>query len=279
MTFARGILVVLGCLIHAEGGPSKGAGKQAQLKPLADGNRLRGVTVANATALHALGHMAKGMPCQCQLTQQTWLPSRRVTPKCIFIDLGAANGNTLQDFVSGKYGPVANCPSGQWEATLVEANPRFDQPLKQAETTYAGAVHAASSTAAYMCEAKTTFYLDTTSHQENYWGSSMSTKHTDTQGGKTPVTVPTINVLKLLYETTIPNDYVILKMDIEGAEWDVLPCLSKSPIAHLVDRLFVETHPQDWGNAGTTQEGYDAALAELRQKGVDIPNAYHSQTL
>jgi len=196
----------------------------------------------------------------------------------VFIDLGAANGNTLRDFVNGKYGPVANCPSGQWEATLVEANPRFNTPLKQMEAIYPGSVHAKDSTAAYMCEAQTTFYLDTTNHEHNYWGSSMSANHVDTKSSKQKVTVPTVNILRLIYETTIPTDYVILKMDIEGAEWDVLPCLSKSNIAHLVDRLLVEVHPSDWGNAGTTQEGLEAAVAELRAKGVDVPNSYHSQT-
>jgi len=272
MTFSKRLLIVLGCVISAGGSPAKGATKQQQLTP-----GLRGVAPANATALHALG--SKGMPCQCDVSQSTWLPNRRTTPKCIFIDLGAADGNTFKDFLANKYGPVANCPSGQWEATLVEANPRFNVPLKQLEASYPGSVHNKASTAAYMCEAQTTFYLDTANHEENYWGSSMSSKHVDAQGGKTPVTVPTLNVLKVLYESTIPSDFVILKMDIEGAEWDVLPCLSKSPVANLIDRLMVEVHPVEWGNAGTTQPQLDAALAALRAKGVDIPNGYHSQTL
>jgi FkbM family methyltransferase len=274
------LLAVFSCLAYAGGSPTREGAKQAQLAPgsapLSAG--LRGAA-ANATALHIQGK-AGGAACQCDLNQAAWLPSRRTTPKCVFIDLGAADGNTLQDFVSGKYGPVANCPSGQWEATLVEANPRFDAPLKQAEVTHAGMVIAKSSHAAYMCEAQTTFYLDTKNVEQNYWGSSMSENHIDAKAsGKQAVTVPTVNIMKLLYETTIPGDYVILKMDIEGAEWDVLPCLSQSPIAHLVDRLMVEVHPAEWGNIGTTQQQLDAALTALRAKGVDIPNGYHSQTL
>jgi FkbM family methyltransferase len=194
--------------------------------------------------------------------------------------LGAADGNTLQAFVDGKYGPVKNCPSGgQWQATLVEANPRFTDPLKRLEVLYPGVVYAAASTAAYMCEASTTFYLDTQNHDQNYWGSSMSENHVDTQAsGHQAVTVPTLNVLKLLYESTIAQDYVILKMDIEGAEWDVLPCLANSQMAGLIDRLLVEVHPESWGNVGTTQATLDTALNTLRAKGVDIPNAYHSET-
>jgi len=235
----------------------------------------------NTTASHVAGVASKkGMPCQCDASQSSWLPNRRAAPKCVFIDLGAADGNTLRDFVSGKYGPVANCPSGgQWEATLVEANPRFDAPLKQTEVQYPGSVDAKSSHAAYMCEAKTTFYLDTTSVEHNYWGSSMSANHDDVKkSGKQAVTVPTVNIMKLLYETATPQDYVILKMDIEGAEWDIMPCLAESPAASLIDRMLVEVHPNSWGNAGTTPQAFDAAIAKLRSKGVDIPNAYHSQT-
>lgn len=289
MTIARSPFVVLGWLLahsHVQGSPSRQAGGQAQLAPAAmaaDSTRLRGAiadhALDNATALHAIGHTA-AMPCQCDLGQTGWLPNRRTTPKCIFIDLGAANGNTLQDFVNGKYGAVANCPSGgAWEAKLVEANPRFDAPLKAMEVTYPGKVTPFNSHAAYMCEAKTTFYLDTTSVEHNYWGSSMSANHDDVKkSGKTAVTVPTVNILKLLYESTTPEDYVILKMDIEGSEWDVLPCLAQSASAHLVDRLLVEVHPSTWGNAGTTQAQLDKAMADLRAKGVDIPQ-YFSQTL
>jgi len=293
MTFARSPLIILGCVLahsHVRGSPVKENGRQAQLAPAATVDskggsvRLRGAVedhrLENTTALHAIGESTRGMPCQCDLGQNGWLPNRRTTPKCIFIDLGAADGNTLRDFVNGKYGSVQQCPSGgQWEATLVEANPRFDGPLKNMQVTYPSQVHASTSTAAYMCEAQTTFYLDTTSVEHNYWGSSMSPNHDDTKkSGHQAVTVPTVNVLKLLYETTIPSDFVILKMDIEGSEWDVLPCLAKSASAQLVDRLLVEVHPQNWGNAGTTQPQFNQAVADLKAKGVDIPDAYHSQT-
>jgi len=236
---------------------------------------------ANLADLVSLVKSGSGaMPCQCQASSVTWVASTRTEPKCIFIDLGAADGNTLRDFVGGKYGALQNCPSGgKWEATLVEANPRFATPLAQEEKTHPGMVNAKTSTAAYMCEAKTSFYLDTQSHEHNYWGSSMSENHVDAiKSGKTKVTVPTVNIIKLLHETTIPADFVILKMDIEGAEWDILPCLAQAPDTSLIDRLLVEVHPQTWGNAGTTQQGMDAAMAAIRAKGVDIPD-YFSQTL
>lgn len=285
-----GYLLALSCV---EGGPgrSKEAHPKVQGKLLPasepaslDVGRLRGAPAAqhhavNTSVLHEQGKRAQTMPCQCDLNQNNWVACQRTVPKCIFIDLGAANGNTFNDFLAGKYGPLASCHNGQWEAVLVEANPRFDAPLKQLEVAYPGNVHAATSSAAYMCEGQTSFYLDTNSHANNYWGSSMSPNHVDAvASGHKQVTVPTVNIMKVLYETAIPIDYVILKMDIEGAEWDILPCVSNWNSPNLMDRLLVEMHPQGWGNAGTTPQMMDTAFATLRSKGVDIPNNYHSGT-
>jgi hypothetical protein len=241
--------------------------------------KLRGVS-SPAHSFSATSSEKKGMPCQCVSSDPSWKAPTRTAPKCIFIDLGAADGNTFNSFINNGYGPVAQCPGGgQWEAYLVEANPRFSQPLGQLQTRYPGQVHSLSSTAAYMCEAQTSFFLDTTNVGHNYWGSSMSSDHPDVvKSGKEKVTVPTENIVRMLYENTIPGDWVMLKMDIEGSEWDVMPCIAEAPAASLIDRFYIEQHDPSWGMAGTTPAAMNAALATLRQRGVDIPK-YFSQTL
>lgn len=239
--------------------------------------QLRGM---NATSVeHSLiGGATSKMPCQCVASDPSWKATTRTVPKCVFIDLGAANGNTFDKFIKDGYGPVANCPSGQWSSVLVEANPRFNDPLAAVAKQHAN-VQALSSTAAYMCEGKTSFFLDTVNTAKNFWGSSMSDNHPDVKNsGKQKVTVPTVNLNKILFEETIPGDWVMVKMDIEGSEFDVLPCTAKSPSAALIDRLYLEQHSPDWGMAGTTLQQMEAAKQELRNKGVDIPD-YFSQTL
>jgi len=237
---------------------------------------LRGWSAGASNA--TLGREAKA-PCQCEPFSSKWSKCARTVPKCIFIDLGAADGNSFEAFLSDQYGPVSGCPSGQWEAVLVEANPRFDAPLQQLAARFPGSVHSASSTAAYMCEAKTSFYLDTLNHHVNYWGSSMSAKHPDAmRSGLQKVTVPMQNLNRILFEKTIPGDWVMVKMDIEGAEWDMMPCLASSPPASLIDRLYVEEHAVSWGLVGTTWQDMQRAKAELRRRGVDIP-VYNSPTL
>jgi FkbM family methyltransferase len=200
-------------------------------------------------------------------------------PRCVFIDLGAADGNSFNYFLKNGYGEVGKCPSVDWHAYLVEANPRFTAQLTNIGKTHLGRVEVMSSTAAYMCEAQTSFFLDTVNTEKNYWGSSMSASHPDVKrSGQQKVTVPTMNLNRILYEQTIPGDWVMVKMDIEGSEFDVLPCMAEAPSASLVDRLYLEQHQPSWGMVGTTAAEMESAKATLRQRGVDIPN-YFSYTL
>mmetsp|Transcript_9280 Transcript_9280/g.15980 ORF Transcript_9280/g.15980 Transcript_9280/m.15980 type:complete len:290 (+) Transcript_9280:92-961(+) len=240
-------------------------------------------------SLHSVGvHVAegssrvKGAPCVCEKANHRWKPCTRTEAKCIFIDLGAADGNTFNSFLANGYGNLTTCPNGaeSWESILVEANPKFQTPLTgEAAKFPTGKVTSLYSTAAYMCEGQTSFFLDTVNTNENNWGSSMSSNHPDTiKSGGQMVTVPTMNLNRVLLEHTIPADHVIVKMDIEGAEFDTLPCLAESPSASLVDKLFLEQHSPSWGNIGTTVEGLEAAKATLISKGVQIP-AYESPTL
>ncbi|CAE7021653.1 unnamed protein product [Symbiodinium natans] len=180
----------------------------------------------------------------------------------------------------GDYTPLASCPNGgKWEALLVEANPRFDSALHQVEAQHPNQVKAMPSSAAYMCDAQTSFYLDNVNTEHNYWGSSLSPSHQDVvKSGKVKVTVPTRNLLRILHEQTTAKDLVIVKMDIEGAEFDIIPCLANSPQVRLVDKLFMEVHDPSWGLVGNSEQEFRRAQASLRRQGVAIP-AYNSPTL
>jgi len=248
----------------------------------AEAVNLRAPAIVNATSVEHVLLAAKSAggaaPCACEVMSTTWKPCTRTVPKCVFIDLGAADGNTFNHFTSGGYGPLANCQSNQWSAVLVEANPRFNAPLGGVGKLHAN-VNVMSSTAAYMCEGKTSFFLDTVNTEKNFWGSSMSNNHPDVQkSGQTKVTVPTMNLNRILIEQTIPGDWVMVKMDIEGSEFDVLPCVAQSSSASLIDRLYLEQHSPSWGMVGTTPAQMEDAKSKLRQRGVDIPD-YFSQTL
>jgi len=237
-----------------------GFGLAAQLRNATSGAVLRG------------SGAKKGMPCQCEANNNNWVAPKRAEHRCVFIDLGAANGNSFQHFLQSGYGPISNCAGGKWEALLVEANPEFTPALQAIATQYQGLVQSFTSTAAYMCEGKTSFSIDP-DEAHNHWGSSMK----GAVGAQT-VTVPTVNVMKLLAENVAPGDWVILKVDIEGAEYDLIPCLSQFAKANLIDVMFLEEHPNHQASSAYTVQEYATAKAYLQNLKISIP-AYHSGTL
>jgi len=184
---------------------------------------------------------------------------------CIFMDLGAANGDAFRDFLRGSYGKIAECPGGKWKSTLIEANPQFDSQLANATKEYNDAVRLKMSTAAYMCDSEAQLYTDNSHKDHRHWRSSLSPG-----SARNTTKVHVVNLNRILYEDTIPGDHVLVKMDIGGAEWDVLPCLSKSPMSNLVDALFIEEHSQSQSMAGSSEDDMKYALARLEQIGVQI---------
>lgn len=256
----------------------------AAVLPAVLGSRrsLRNATASGAMSVGAadVSKGGSGAPqCQCMANNPAWKHTTRTVPKCIFIDLGAANGNTFEEFLQNHYGPVSNCPSGgQWEAWLVEANPQFDKPLKDLELKYPGQVHSMVSTAAFSCVDQTSFFIDT-DPTHNHWGSSMSEAAPDAvKSGKQKVTVPTTNVVQLIAENVAPGDWVMLKVDIEGAEYEVVPCLSQWTNAGLINRMYLEEHT--WFDSGSKNGPAEmaAAKSKLQAMHVDIPK-YFTNTM
>jgi len=233
-------------------------------------------------------------PCMCEASNGAWTRPNRTNNKCVFIDLGAAGGDTFQKFMNNGFGHAKKCNNqDDWEAFLIEANPHFKDQLLQVAKSHPGKVHTFGGQAAYMCKGVTSFFLDP-NVKHNHWGSSMDgAAHTASDwqkpnqmrdgakhqmSNRVKVTVPTVNVVQLIYENSIPGDYVIVKMDIEGAEWDVVPCLSKSQSVGTLSALYVEQHPVNWQLGDTTPDEFKSATHRLIQQGVFVPH-YYSPTL
>lgn len=56
------------------------------------------------------------------------------------------------------------------------------------------------------------------------------------------VVVDTINFSQFLFENITQDDFVVVKMDIEGAEFDVLPSIIDSGVYKLIDDFYCEFH-------------------------------------
>lgn len=60
----------------------------------------------------------------------------------------------------------------------------------------------------------------------------------------------------------------LIKMDIEGAEWDLLQALLDHPVLDRIDCIFVETH--EWMNPAK----YMPLAAQLQKRAEDMERPY-----
>jgi FkbM family methyltransferase len=71
-----------------------------------------------------------------------------------------------------------------------------------------------------------------------------------------------INFPRWLGDLVKPTDYTVVKMDVEGAEFDILPVMIQTGVIELVDELYLEFHmPKKWlrkiYSIWKTLNGYD----------------------
>jgi len=216
-------------------------------------------------------------PCACEAYNPAWKGPASRQPECLFIDLGASDGETFKVFQgwSSKWTFDYDTPGFEHSkcySYLVEANPSF---ASQLESFRNHQTFPMPGVAAYMCDKQEeTFYVDV---GEKAWGSSLNSTHDSVKYNNKPIQVRLVNLMRLLSENAIPEDTVVVKMDVEGAEWDIIPCLSKSPAVKLIDTLYLESHcdGKKWcpstGQVGHGWDEWRSALASIKQAGVHIP--------
>ena len=164
--------------------------------------------------------------------------------------------------------------SSSVEIFLFEANPTFNTALVEAKERYDEKgikVNIYPSTVADLKDGTRTFYLDNVNSGNDFWGSSTHANHPDVVKSHTNGTELTaINVARWLLMNTLPRDFVVVKMDIEGSEYEIIPHMVEMKIWTVLDHLLVEWHPS------TLSEGYDveqvnAASEILEARGVNMP--------
>ena len=91
------------------------------------------------------------------------------------------------------------------------------------------------------------FFLD----REDGDGSTFyESKLTRESGGigtldiKRPIQVETVDLARWIRENLTKSDYIALKLDVEGAEYDVLERMIETDVLSYVNALFIEWHWQ-----------------------------------
>jgi FkbM family methyltransferase len=144
----------------------------------------------------------------------------------IFIDGGGNNGSSVRMFRS-KF-PKAE----EFEIFTFEANPNFNDCYKNLNVNYKNA-------AIWTYDGEIEFYLG-----KNPKNMSASVFKHKTSGNlrKTPIKVKCIDLGKWIMSKFTPQDYIVLKLDIEGAEYNVLPKMIEDKSIAYIDELFMDWH-------------------------------------
>jgi FkbM family methyltransferase len=105
------------------------------------------------------------------------------------------------------------------------------------------------------------FYLDISRGPRRSLGSTLfKEKKSRRLNRKNPVTVPCVDFGKWVKENLSEDDLIILKIDIEGAEYDVLEKMIEDGSIKYIDDLYIEWH---YHKVKIPKERHDALLEKL----------------
>jgi len=172
----------------------------------------------------------------------------------LFFEVGSNRGDVLRAFYSGKIPkfsvnphwtfPVSGYNASEWEVFAFEASPTHRVALEALEAAHP-LLHI--SIAAAWSDANSSIRLsidDTkTGMRRAQWGSSVVRDWGQMGGSSKTVDVPTVDFASFVARTVCPQDHVVVKMNIEGAEFAVVPHLIDKGLLCLIDDLDFYWHP------------------------------------
>lgn len=236
---------------------------------------------SQTTNLHPFGYGAD-LEHKCLSWNVTWTPPKDSQKQIYFFDLGVETGQSTL-LALGEDPHKACRYNEQWAQTIVPKGKRFHECvveskkslriLKAAQVELAKHIHSdlftqskiimVEPSPAYSPVLKEitkqfphrvqSFERAITGFNESTVNIPFSVKNKTIdpdvikqaeQKGLPVVDVKGLNLMQLLSQTVSPEDFVIVKMDVEGSEYEILPCLVASSSIKLIDMFIIERH--DW---------------------------------
>jgi len=155
--------------------------------------------------------------------------------KKVFIDAGGYTGDTVQLFIE-KYPDGADFDA----IYCFEPNPAFKQQLQAPILApFAGSKYIFSPKAVWIEDCTLNFYL-----AQNPLGSSVMKE----KGGRSkldkshPIKVEAFDFSKWIKENFSKEDFLVVKFDIEGAEYKVIQKMIDEGTIHYIKDLYVDWH-------------------------------------
>lgn len=176
----------------------------------------------------------------------------------LFIDCGGNNGCSIRRFLK-EFDREGRFEIVTFEPNEIFANFYSDFPR-----------HHLIQTAVHDRDGFQDFYLD----PEDSDGSTLfRNKLTRETGGygtldvANPIKVKTIDLSRWVREHTNNFNYVILKLDVEGAEYDILEKMIRDRTIRRIKHLFVEWH---WNRVGISRERHEELIRALQRRRIAI---------
>ena len=144
----------------------------------------------------------------------------------VFLDCGGHKATSVKMF--HKYYPNAK----QYEVHSFEANPHLHKFFKGEKTK----LH---KKAVWTHNGEVKFWIG-----RNALNQSATVIEGKTTGNfrKKPITVSCINFSQWIYDNFKQDDYIVLKLDIEGAEYDVLEQMIEEDSISYINALYIDWH-------------------------------------
>lgn len=170
--------------------------------------------------------------------------------KKIFLDLGANDGCSVDFFLK------SFVDSKDYEIHSFECNPTMVEVYKS-KFPDLKIYNCAAST----FNGETSFYIG-----DIHVGCTLRSDKTTFMSNPTEIKVNCIDISDFIIKNFNKDDYIILKMDIEGAEYDILPqMIDKGLFDGYIDKLYGEWHWKKLKN--TSKNFHDNLIRKLSQKG------------
>jgi len=168
-----------------------------------------------------------------------------------FIDCGSYEGGTIRRFIQSEfYKP-------DFKIFAFDANPRITK------SNYPDIVEFFPN-AVWVENCVMDFYINTRNVKRQSGSSVYKEKITGSLDKNNPLKVNAIDFHEWLSKTFTSDDYVIVKMNIEGAEYKVLErCISLGSI-HLIKKLFIEFHAKKILLKNDTHDKLVQSLREIK---------------
>jgi len=175
----------------------------------------------------------------------------------VFIDCGAYNGDSIEEFKN--WSKIAFPDRKNWELFAFEPNPKF----KEYWETQTHENLTFSNMAVWIEDTELEFAVD---QSDEPLGSSLMKSKKNVWDKSPKIKVQAFDFSEWIKQ--FKDDFVVLKMDCEGAEFKVLPKMIADGTDTIPYVMMVEFHPNKVRDY--TTEDKNAIVRKLQKHGVNI---------